>query len=126
MPAQLASDADFYELVHYMLHESDAEQRTEVRRPYQCVQRIAPIHHGELPKGNMFAEVECCDLSPGGVSFYTPAMPDYDGLVIALGTPEQPLYVTAEVVNTESRVENNRAVCRVNCRFTGRLAVTRL
>ncbi len=97
------------------------EQRASPRLGYGFRQQIAPIYGGALPQKKDFRYVRCHDISRSGFSFYLSEPPDYENLVIALGSPPQLNYLTARVARVGEEPRESGTACVVGCRFTGRL-----
>jgi hypothetical protein len=124
------ADASFYALVHELI-EADKllaqqsrpapEGRAVSRRPFDCLQLLAPYDGVRLPSQSEFRPVACQDLSPGGFSFVVSERAEFDSVVVALG--QVPFkFFTAQIQN-QSRVRHKgRIAYRVGCRFTGRVA----
>ena len=100
---------------------SGAEKRSSPRREYRYYQRIAPVVNGRLPDDDEFMRVVCCDISAGGFSFLAPKAPEFDELIISLGTPPNDRKVIAKVVRIAKKDENGQSICQVGCQFIGRL-----
>lgn len=99
----IQGDANFYNMVHPS-DDSDpqnatAEQRGNQRRPFRSIQRIALFEGPGLPEESEFVEVQCHDLACNGFSFLLPSQPNFDSLVVSLGTPPSVIYVAAKVVH---------------------------
>jgi hypothetical protein len=100
----------------------DMVQLNKQRRKYEVEQTIYRWY--EHDDGHSIAPascVRCHDLGVQGVSFFWPESPDFDRLIIALGTDENPTYMAAEVVNSKAVVMHNAACYLVGCRFTSRV-----
>jgi hypothetical protein len=99
------------------------EARTEERHPYRCVQRVAPYVQEHIPTREMFQEVQCWDLSTGGVSFLTASPPSSELIVITIGEEPDLTYRTARVahVTEVSHPTGSGRLYRVGCQFTGKL-----
>jgi PAS domain S-box-containing protein len=97
--------------------------RSSPRRAFKYYQMIAPMFGGQLPARRKFFEVECEDLSAGGMGFYMNRPPDFDTLVVALGRPPEESYLTARVVRVMRADQNGERRYLVGCRFTGRVAL---
>ena len=96
------------------------EQRVTLRRAYRYQQRIAPVIDGVMPKPDQFFEVQCNDISAGGISFFLDSAPDFDSLVVALGKAPAMSYFTARVARVAGVDHDGPKVYLVGCRFTGR------
>jgi hypothetical protein len=125
----IAADASFFALVHEVIeseksfarrHQLAEDQRAADRRPFDCVQLLAPFDGTRLPSQSEFRPVACHDLSPGGFSFVLNERADFEQLVVALG--QVPFkFFTAQVQN-QSRVRlKGKSNYRIGCQFTGRI-----
>ena len=101
---------------------SGAEKRTSPRREFRYLQRIAPIVDGRVPEDDEFIKVVCCDISAGGFSFLTSRPPEFDELVISLGSPPNDRKVIAKVVRIVKTDENGQLMHQIGCQFIGRVA----
>ncbi len=99
-----------------------AERRRARRYSYPATQLLAPYDHGGLPTADQFREVRCQDISTGGIAFYWPTEPDFDDLVIQLGTRRSPIFVTARVTSMRPSGEPTGELL-IGCQFTGRVQV---
>jgi hypothetical protein len=129
---QIASDSEFYALVHELVEaeklfaqhgQSAAEQRAANRKAFACQQLLAPFDGHRLPSQSEFRPMVCQDLSAGGFAFVAPQRVEFDQLVVALG--QVPFkFFTARVQN-QSRVRLKGGLgFRVGCRFTGRIVAS--
>jgi hypothetical protein len=96
-------------------------RRRSVRKPFNKLQWIAPLYRGVLPTLQQFYQVECCDLSNGGVSLYVTSSPQFDSVVIGLGEPPDMKYFSARVVRVQPMQHNGREVYQLGCQFMGRI-----
>lgn len=97
------------------------ELRSSPRRPFRYRQRVAPMYEGIKPAKRLFFEVECKDISAGGIAFYMNRLPDFDTVVLALGKPPIEDYFTARVMRVARTEEQGRIRYLVGCRFLGRI-----
>jgi PAS domain S-box-containing protein len=97
--------------------------RSSPRRAFRCSQRIAPILGGQLPGPGDFFEVECEDISAGGIAFHLNRPPDFETLVIALGKPPQQSHVSARVVRCTKDKREGAGGYLVGCSFTGKVSL---
>ena len=104
--------------------DSDAsacERRKHDRRPYACVQLIAPCMEGKLPDRRAFREVRCHDISPRGFSFLVEVKPDFDELVVAFGSAQSQLFLRAKVKHISLFGQDGRNLLKVGCEYLGRV-----
>ncbi len=100
-----------------------ADLRRSPRKSFEYRQRIAPVIGGILPTRKSFVEVDCRDISAGGISFYLDHSPNFQGLVVALGQASSERFLAARVVRVvREEVEGRLRYC-VGCRFTGRVVL---
>ena len=97
------------------------EDAKSPRRTFRFRQSIAPMEGSSLPTPNQFFEVNCKNISAGGISFFLPRKPDFTSLVVALGRPPGVTYFTASVVRLLEQQRNGKAAYMVGCRFIGRV-----
>lgn len=95
--------------------------RSSPRRNFHYRQLIAPMYNAGLPRKNDFYEVECKDISAGGISFYLDNPPDFQTLVVVLGLAPGLSYFTARVARVVEERINDRVRHVVGCRFIGRV-----
>jgi PAS domain S-box-containing protein len=100
---------------------SGKDLRTSPRRSYQYRQRIAPMYTVSIPTRHDFFEVDCKDISAGGVSFYFDQSPDFNALVVGLGRAPDLAYFTARVARVVEERSGDKVRYVVGCRFTGRV-----
>ena len=117
-------DSDFFSLVHGLLREQEEaatdERRDHDRRPYTCLQLVAPYVPGKpLPVGD-FDKRMFDDLSETGFSYFAPQPPETRQVVVALGVAPFTFF-TAEVVNRDLVDGPEGRQYRIGCRITGRL-----
>lgn len=99
------------------------QARRSPRHEYRFPQLIAPYEGEKLPERGDFYEVDCRDLSSGGIALYLSRPPMFETLVVALGRPPQLRYVTAKVARVEPIKEEGQDLYVVGCRFTGKVAL---
>jgi hypothetical protein len=117
--AAVDGDRALFRLVYELMHEGQAAQhsgrgeRRAPREPYPCLQPIAPLVPGQPLDAAEFRPVRCFDLSASGFSFLARRPPDTPGMIVALGTPPEVIYMNAEVMHETPLV-------LIGCRFMGR------
>ena len=89
------------------------------RYPYETTQWIAPSSGGPVPDCSEFREVRCRDISTGGFAFLSPQPPDFEQVVVRLGSDTNVIYATARVIHTVPTRDGDGHL--VGCQFTGRL-----
>lgn len=97
------------------------DRRRHDRRPFQCIQMVAPCLEGKLPKLSHFRDVRCYDISPGGFSFLLGTRPSFEDLVAAFGANNSRLYLRARVRHVTPITFENRKVLLVGCEYVGRV-----
>jgi len=100
----------------------NSERRRRARLSYPYRQRIAPIVDGRLPDDDEFTEIQCNDIAAGGFSFISPKPPQSEMLVVALGTPPNLSYLTAQVAHVTRLQREGRRMYLVGCSYVGRVA----
>ncbi len=100
---------------------SERDLRSSPRRSYHFRQRIAPIVDSCLPTKKNFIEVECQDISAGGIAFFMTDLPGFKDLVVSLGIPPVQSYFTAKIVRCQKMEDAGRVRYLLGCRFTGRV-----
>ena len=152
---QRETDAGIYNLIHEVLESAPptpprgqpVERRRHRREPFPTIQRVAPRRGARMPDESEFFDVRCHDLTCAGFSFFLPAKPDFDALVVAFAGGSAVIYVSAEIVHCdgvlvgpsgklERRTESvgeiddqdpagrkGKPMVLVRCRFTERLRI---
>ncbi len=100
---------------------SGAELRSSPRKQYQYSQRIAPMHGGLLPAKDEYFNVECNDISQGGISFYLRRPPGCEYFAIVLGQKPMVTVLVAKVVYSKAVEHNGTRMILVGCKFIDRL-----
>lgn len=101
--------------------EAWADCRESPRREYRYTQRIAPIYGDSMPDWDEFIEVQCGDLSGGGISLWLPARPNFRELIVALGRPPSLVHFAAHVVYVRDSEWAGRRMYQVGCHFLRRV-----
>ena len=97
--------------------------RASPRRAFRYLQRIAPVFGGQPPGQGDFFEVECEDISAGGIAFHLNRQPDFETLVVALGKPPWQSYLSARVVRCVKTERGGVRGFLVGCSFTGKVSL---
>src|SRR5205085_12499684 len=86
-----------------------------------CFPIIYPAYDGEpASSSDPGIKVRCRDISSQGIAFLLPDNPDFQHLVISLGTNEQPIFMGAEVAHSRSVYMHGQVQVLIGCKFTGR------
>jgi hypothetical protein len=92
------------------------------RYAFDAQQRVVPIEAAtRRPCLEQAATVRCHDISGQGISFFWPDDPDFDQLVISLGSEGRPIWMNAEVMQSKAVFMHGEIQTLVGCRFMGRL-----
>lgn len=76
------------------------ERRRYERHRYQFPQLLAPFRGDTPPKINELREVQCVDLSAGGLSFFWPTQPDFEFAIVGLGKRPQLIFMKLQILRT--------------------------
>lgn len=96
------------------------ERRQRPRLTYPYRQLIAPVVNGKLPSRHDFVELECHDIAVGGFSYYAPAPPSTDQVVIALGIPPRLTFLIAQIVHVRRVTRDSKSLFLTGCMYIGR------
>lgn len=97
------------------------DRRTGVRKGFETTQWLAPFVPGRPVRRESFVEVRCRDISLGGFSFIFHEQPDFQEVIVALGTPPNVTYVRAKVMHVGKGTPTPSSYL-IGCRFAERLA----
>jgi hypothetical protein len=101
--------------------KSYEEMRSSPRKKYRFNQRIGPMHGGLLPTTDEYFNVECNDISKGGISFYLKRPPGCEQFAVVLGQKPKVTILAAKVVNTKEVEHDDQQMYLVGCQFIDRL-----
>ena len=79
------------------------------------------MHNQQVPPPTAFFEVEFCDLSARGFSFFMEQLPKFDTLVAALGRPPAVAQFTARIKRVARMSYNGHTRYLVGCDFIERV-----
>jgi hypothetical protein len=92
------------------------------RYKYECEQTIYRWCESDgAPSIAPGITIRCHDIGAKGISFFQSECPDFERLVISLGTTEKPLFMAAEVMNSKVVYMYGAVGYLVGCRFTARV-----
>jgi len=97
------------------------DHRSSLRRQYGYRQSIAPITDHGIPVFDELSEVECKDISGGGMSFYADFQPTYKRVLVSLGPSSNPQYFLAKVIHIARERSRGGERYVVGCRFIKRV-----
>ncbi|HKD37035.1 MAG TPA: PilZ domain-containing protein [Pirellulales bacterium] len=133
MPAKLEQDTESPESLAETVNRAEdgsepggsetngnRERRRSKRFAFPTIQLMAEYDHNGLPSRDQFRQVQCQDVSSGGISFLWPRFPDFEYIVIALETNGPPIHVTARVTSVRPAPSQTGQLL-IGCQFTGRL-----
>jgi hypothetical protein len=95
--------------------------RSSPRKQYQVSQRIAPMHNDLPPQVDEYFNVECNDISQGGISFYLKRPPGCEQFAIVLGQKPMVTVLIGRVVYSKAVKHNGDRMYLVGCQFIDRL-----
>jgi hypothetical protein len=103
-------------------NEVRRQRRSAARRPFRYVQRITFANRdpGSFRTRNSM-NVECLDISVGGMSFFLGSPPEFKEFVVELGTSQGIRFLKAQVVRVQEATLGDRSGYVVGCRFIGRV-----
>lgn len=104
--------------------KSKIEQRKHSRRPFRCLQRAAQYDGEKWPSRDEFFEVECVDISAGGLSFLAKRRVEKNRLLVTLGKPDENVFVYTEVMYARAVIFHGSPMFRVGCRFLRKIVGT--
>jgi diguanylate cyclase len=81
-------------------------------------QRIAPFVDGRFPEPGMFREITCEAFSSMAFSYVVSEPPEYDRVLVALGSSAECAYSTAMVQDCRNIGTDVAPLYRIACRFT--------
>jgi hypothetical protein len=89
---------------------------------YECQQIVHPWYDDERrePIGPGVMS-RCHDISVHGISFFWPDLPDYDRLIISLGSGDKIVFMACQIMHTKAVYMHGEVCYVVGCRFTGRV-----
>lgn len=103
------------------IDDSGIERRGRERSPYPCEQLVAPLHGERLPDASQFVRVKCHDLSTGGFSYFSPALPACDQIVVAFGNATRYTFLAAHIRYAKRVVQAGSTIFQIGCQFLGRM-----
>jgi hypothetical protein len=97
------------------------QMRSSPRKTFKCNQRVAPLRNDLPPQKDEYFNVECNDLSQGGISFYLKRPPGCERFAVVLGQKPMVTTLVGRVASTKEVTHNGEHMFLVGCQFVGRL-----
>lgn len=92
------------------------------RYPYDCFQQMAPWHDAEpTPTLDQFSKVRCHEISVSGISFFWPQAPDFESVIISIGTGDKLIFMQAQVCTHKAVFKHNEVSFLIDCRYLRRM-----
>ena len=126
-PTTSEMERDLLRVLNEVLGTPEVEERrSQPRKAFDTIHRIAPLRGLKLPEDIEFFPVRCHDLSQAGFSFFLPNEPEFSRLAVMLGSPPDVIYVAAEIVNCRAaciggHTSPDKPSTLVGCRFLRRM-----
>ena len=102
---------------------ASAEDLDRKHYAYDCVQTIIPWSPDDalLPALKCGIAVRCHDISGKGISFFWPRPPQFEHVIISLGSDHDLLFMAAQVMRFVPAERDGAAMYLVGCQFTRRM-----
>jgi hypothetical protein len=94
--------------------------RSSPRNRFEYNQRVAPVMGKQMPSISEYMDVECNDISRGGISFFLKRDPTCKHFAVALGQKPNVSVMLAEVCRREAVVRDGHQMYLVGCKFVGK------
>ena len=92
------------------------------RYPYQCAQRVAIWHEGDPPPTiHDFQTVRCHDIAVDGISFFWPQEPDFESVIISIGSGDKLIFMHAQISDDKAVCMDHEVAFLVRCRYVRRM-----
>ena len=92
-----------------------------VRKSFRYSQRIPPVRGKTLPQSDEYIEVECNDISAGGISLFVRSPTGCEQIVVSFGQPPGTTCMLAQIVYIKEAERNGQRTYLVGCRFLERV-----
>ncbi|MCI0627616.1 MAG: hypothetical protein L0387_39200, partial [Acidobacteria bacterium] len=101
----------------------DSTLGLEMRRyPYDCQQHLSPWREGEgIPTLDQLEKVRCHEISVSGISFFWPDEPDFEEVVVSIGTGDKLIFMQAELSQHKAVCMHREVQFLVSCKYLRRL-----
>lgn len=121
LQAQVAAAEANEQRIAATLGGSPADFRVSPRHDYPYYQKIAPLIGNQRPTWDDFVDVQCGDLSGGGISIWLSEKPSFREMIVALGRPPSLTHFAARVVHVRKAQRAGRTMYQVGCQFLRRV-----
>ncbi len=104
-------------------HDVASEDGGRKHYAYDCVQTILPWSPGDalMPAFTDGVSVRCHDISGKGVSFFWPRAPQFEHVIISLGSECDLLFMAAQVASYKPAEMDGAAMYLITCQFIRRM-----
>ena len=101
---------------------ASAEDLDRKHYAYDCVQTIIPWSPDDAPPAlECGIAVRCHDISGKGISFFWPRPPQFEHVIISLGSDHDLLFMSAQVMRFVPAERDGAAMYLVGCQFMRRM-----
>jgi hypothetical protein len=97
------------------------QMRSSPRKTFKCNQRVAPLCSDLPPQKDEYFNVECNDISQGGISFYLKRPPGCERFAVVLGQKPNITTLIGRVASSKEVMHNDERMFLVGCQFVGRI-----
>ncbi len=121
--AQFEEDVDELEMAFQNASFDGAgiQQRRSRRRAYRFRQAIAVMNGQDMPSPREFFDVDFCDISACGFSFFMDELPTFEVIVAALGRSPTLRHFTARVMRVARVTQDTTTRYLIGCDFIARI-----
>ena len=92
------------------------------RYPYKCEQRVATWQQGDPPPTiHDFQTARCHDIAVDGISFFWPQKPDFETVIISVGSGDKLIFMHAQICDEKAVCMDHEVAHLVRCRFVRRM-----
>jgi hypothetical protein len=104
-------------------HDVASEDGGRKHYAYDCVQTILPWSPGDalMPTFTDGVSVRCHDISGKGVSFFWPRAPQFEHVIISLGSDCDLLFMAAQIASYKPAEMDGAAMYLITCQFIRRM-----
>jgi hypothetical protein len=114
------SNRRLLDTLHQVLDGDARDARRDERRSFPYVQMLAPFDGRNMPAPEMFRQINCHDISGKSLTFFAPAPPNFDHLVLALGLAPF-IFIAGRLSHFIPIDEGDQIHYLVDCKFLKRI-----